>query len=246
MRNVVKLLTLGTAGVIALIVAAPTIFAAPTVALPTATARAPAATTRARNPAANPKATAVILAALTRFANGQSLDPLDKAIAETLSKLPNARATALRITTSFEKASAAERALALPGAVDLASPSRRFDLGQYQSAARPRASAGSLTASGLEEAGVMPAEKRTPKYEISYTGLACTTPSAAAGDKPLEYVITIVQEGKILVDKKSFPAGGPLTGIVAGSASSQGAGLVWSSERGVDRRADHRLRTSPR
>lgn len=183
-----------------------------------------------QKPVPNPQASAIILAALTRYADGATKDltGIDRSLAARLARIPNARAIAKRLTSRVAGLSASERSVELPGVLPTAL-SAKFVASDYQK------SLGPIAVAAPEKVDKLPSQKtdtNTPSsYGIDYAGLTATRPLTPTGDKLAVYTTTTDYYGGTnnpgyVTSSKLLPASGSFAGPAAGATSAAGAGVV--------------------
>ena len=195
--------------------------------------------TQTVRPVAHPAETAMILAALMRYADGKpDGSMLDQQLALRLNRLPNARAAVKRWVAGFARLTLAERQARLPGVSGLdrvqAVPFVRSRFAVQAGAfALPKAQVSKPIVDILPAQTVKPGQ--IEEYRLDYTGLSCVKAADAANrDKPVAFTTMITHPGGPQVpynyDSRSFPPQGSLSGITSGMASAANAGPVWTAE----------------
>lgn len=164
----------------------------------------------------SPAMTALVTAALRRFADGtMTKDPLEKAIAQSLNKTRSGKAVAKRIVARIDALTPDARANAFAG---------KNDRGVVTGAALvvAMASAGSVFAGvGIKPPDTLPAEAAVlpSTFELSITGVQATETSDPDGNDELLAMSTFVRvnaENNFVVDTIATPQSGTITGLAAG------------------------------
>ena len=184
-----------------------------------------------------PAQTTMLLAALMRYANGQSDGSFfDRQLALRLKRLPHAKVTTKRLVSRVAAMPESTRKALLgpPGgnlvalryAAPKTSPAARTP-GRFQPAAGLALIGDTLPPEPADTSGIT-------GYRLDYTGLWCVKRSIGAqpADKPVIFTTMITHPSgaaPFSYSYQSFPPSGSLSGVVSGTVSTANSGPAWQS-----------------
>ena len=179
-------------------------------------------------PLQQPEITAMMLGALTRYANGTAATPMDHALAARLATIPNARAVVKSLVGRIQRTPLTDRTVMLPGVADV-SGGIPIDVQKFR--AGVAASARPFVLTFNDRLQDQQAQSVTTE-EIDYAGVTCkTAPQTVNAVAIYAAAITYTKNGYV-VTSKTLPASGSISGLTAGKTSTAAAGAALVAPKG--------------